>query len=276
MIFAKLDVQFDIHPKFCNAVTRGYMEACAYWCAVLTYLRRNDSEDGIMALHEIGYPLHVGHERAAKFCEQLVEVGLFERKEGGYLLLRYADKNELREDIETRRAKTRKRVAKHRAKLAGNGVTHGVTSPVTETNVTPSRAVFVPDSDSDSGSDSGSQIRERDPGLSTGADYRTVQPSDKLTAELREAAHLAGIREADVDSVWLKFCGHYAGQSLHVAGRWQYWCAEQLRRDRAAQARDSRYARPPAAEPPKPIKVTAADVAEMEAIYQRAVGGKDT
>ena len=145
MIFAKLDVCFDVHPKFVQLAMADLhgMATCAYWCAVLTHLRRNDSVDGYIPVTEIGLPLHVGNEAARKFCDRLVDAGLFERQEGGYLLLRYALKNETREDIEARLDSGRKRIAKHRRKVAEakrNGadvVTHGVTPPVTGQDVTP-------------------------------------------------------------------------------------------------------------------------------------------
>lgn len=43
----------------------------------------------------------------------------------------------------------------------------------------------------------------------------------------------------DVDGAWLKFCGHYAGQSLHVQGKWQMWCVQERNYERAARAREA-------------------------------------
>ena len=139
MIYAKLDVVFDVHPKFIKLAAKGRLDAVAYWCAVLTYLRRNDSKDGLIPSDEIGLPLHVGDEKALDLCQALVEVGLFERQKAGYLLARYSEKNETSEEIEKRRASTRDRVARYRngrgtgrVGNAGNGVTDVVTDHVTD------------------------------------------------------------------------------------------------------------------------------------------------
>ena len=142
MIFAKLDVCFDNHPKFLRLALSGDEGkiACAYWAAVLTFLRRNDSPDGTVADTDIGMPLQFGDGLARKLCERLVDAGLFERREGGYLLLRYAEKNETREQIEERRAANRDRVAKHRAKRAGRkkarSSAHVDGPPITPASVT--------------------------------------------------------------------------------------------------------------------------------------------
>lgn len=110
MIFAKLDVCFWRHKKF----RRAGAAACGYYAAALAYLREDETRDVVLEADDIGQILNVGEREAAKLLERLVDVGLFERVEGGYLLLRYAEKNETRDAIEARRAATRERVGEWR------------------------------------------------------------------------------------------------------------------------------------------------------------------
>ena len=70
-----------------------------------------------------------------------------------------------------------------------------------------------------------------------------VSPGNALPDELREAASIIGVR--DVPGAWLKFCGHYAGKTIHVAGWWQKWCANERKREQAGP----RSARVPLVQP---------------------------
>jgi hypothetical protein len=111
VIFAKLDVCFYRHTRF----HRAGLEASGLWAAALAFLRENDSQDGTIAFDELWRLFGVGERHGRKLANRLVEVGLFEPCDRGYVLCRYAAKNETREDIEARRAATAKRVAGHRA-----------------------------------------------------------------------------------------------------------------------------------------------------------------
>jgi hypothetical protein len=123
VIFAKLDVCFYRHTRF----VRAGLEAAGLWAAALTFLRENDSTDGRIAEDELWRLFAVGEKRGRHLADRLVEVGLFEPADGGYVLCRYAAKNETRDEIEARRAATRERVAKHR---------RGKAAPAADTAVT--------------------------------------------------------------------------------------------------------------------------------------------
>jgi hypothetical protein len=115
VIFAKLAVEVYSHPRFVEA---GY-EASGYWMHALAYLRHQESSNGFLADRVITMPLGGQRAKCRKLCDKLVSVGLFQRVEGGYLLLRYADKNETKEVIENHRAASRYRQATLRRERAG-------------------------------------------------------------------------------------------------------------------------------------------------------------
>lgn len=69
----------------------------------------------------------------------------------------------------------------------------------------------------------------RVPALVSRDSERLVSPGDELPDELRAAASIVGVR--DIDGAWLKFCGFCAGRTIHVAGRWQKWCADERKRE---------------------------------------------
>ena len=123
MIFAKLDVCFWRHPRFIDAG----LESCAFWAAALAWLRETESSTGFVSFARAKQLLDVGDKKARKLGERLVQFGLFDRCEGGYLLVRYSEKNETREQIDARRAAARERQAAfQRNRRAANGVSNGV------------------------------------------------------------------------------------------------------------------------------------------------------
>lgn len=238
MIFAKLDVDMWGHEKFVAAGPA----AVGYWAAALAYLRQHTSSDGYLAPHVLGLLLGLGEREARKLCERLVASGLFGRQDRGYVLLRYAAKNETREQIEARRSETRARVAAHRNSRR-NGVTsdHGNADCNASCNTV--QAGAVPGSGSHSGS-----------GSDPGEPERVIRPDDALTPELRELAKMLSVQ--DVDGAWLKFCGNYAGQVQHVQGMWQKWCVGEAKRERTERDRrnNPRYSPPGAPESANPYE----------------------
>lgn len=161
MIFAKLDVCFHRHPKF----VRAGVEACGYWAAVLAYLRDHKSDSGLLPDSEIKLPLHIGERKARQLCQRLVDCGLFERQEGGYLLLRYAEKNETGQEIDARLAGGRRRLSKFRGKTGTCEADHrtgnddvtrftaqavGSVKRVSSANVTRSTSLVESESESES------------------------------------------------------------------------------------------------------------------------------
>jgi hypothetical protein len=149
MIFAKLDVCVWRHERFIQAGPT----ACGYWMAALAWLREDSSSDGYISPTAAGMLLKIGDRKARNLSQRLVEVGLFEAKGDGYVLLGYTEKNETRDQIEARRAESRARTSAHRAsRRAGNGV-HAEQGNALPTRVTPNTGnAKVPGSDSDSGS----------------------------------------------------------------------------------------------------------------------------
>lgn len=59
---------------------------------------------------------------------------------------------------------------------------------------------------------------------------RYVALDDAILPEIVATAEMAGVQ--DIDGAWLKFCGHYAGKWLNVAGKWQLWCVNEAKRER--------------------------------------------
>ena len=252
MIFAKLDVCFWRHKKF----MRAGAAACGYYAAALTYLREDETSDGVLENDVLGQLLGVGPRESRRLCERLVEAGLFTRDDRGYVLVGYAEKNETKEQIDARRATSSKKVAAWRERnRAGNLVTSPSCNQVTPDEVTEvrERVTAGSDSDSPSGSVSGSssgvwaaQVAsavelERVPALPplvlVHPNERVVRIDDKIPDDLRATA-TANYHVQDVDSAWLKFCGNNADQVVHVQGRWQSFCAtwakiERSERDRA-------------------------------------------
>lgn len=138
MIFAKVDVTFPQHHRVLRLPRKIRASALGVWLTALCYTRGNDL-DGYVP----GEALDMVASKA--ILDELVTVGLFaaHEKDGvhGYIVLRYAEHNETKADVQRRRNDTRERVTKHR-KQNGNTLL---------TRVEPSA---VPDSDSDSGSGS--------------------------------------------------------------------------------------------------------------------------
>jgi len=152
VIFAKLDVCFWRHKKF----MRAGAAACGYYAAALTYLREDETTDGVLEDDVLGQVLGVGTRTARKHCERLEAVGLFTRVARGYALNGYADKNETKEQIDSRREATRAKLATWRKR-----------NQVTNRNVTGVEAapVTVPVTSSESESESESDQNKQTPNL---------------------------------------------------------------------------------------------------------------
>ena len=129
MIYAKLDVCFWRHKRF----RRAGVAAAGYWAAALAYLREDDSDDGFLPSDVVGQLLGVTEADGQAFCQVLVQVGLFQARDDGYLLVGYTTKNESRKQIEARKAANARKVASWRAKSrsGSDAVTDDVTSDVT-------------------------------------------------------------------------------------------------------------------------------------------------
>lgn len=223
MLYAKLDVCFDIHPKFIAAGPA----ACGYWAGVLTWLRRNDSTTGILPFTSVGHPLFVGEQCGQDLCDALVKVGLFSVKETGYLLNNYSLKNETKEEIEARREASRIRTARWRSARCNVG--DAASRPVTVTLGTGSALSLSVDA-SDQISTEAQPLFHYDPARVA------------LTAELRAYADMVPL--TGVDAVWKKF-GQLAVEkqwrfdSKGWSGRWERFCDAEAQ----YQAKDRERAR---------------------------------
>lgn len=60
---------------------------------------------------------------------------------------------------------------------------------------------------------------------------RYLSRLEALTPELMSIAQLATVQ--DIPAAWAKFCGHFADKWIHVSGRWQVWCVNEAKRERA-------------------------------------------
>jgi hypothetical protein len=284
MIFAKLDVCFWRHKKF----KRAGAAACGYYAAALAYLREDETRDGILDADVVGQLLDLGEREALKLTEKLVEVGLFERCEGGYQLLRYAEKNETRDQIDTRRAATKARVDLHRQARRGTAFVedHGPDSSCNALHpssqgtgvtryTTVTGGVLRTGSGSGSLSLSGSDLsegeREREP-LRESAVVPAAEPMPRETTVrldlprppvADEMAAMQGVQ--DVPGAWTKFCGHWHGQSVDLLGKWQFWCVNEARMERTGRERAARLgSRPFPAAPEAPPETSAERAARME------------
>jgi hypothetical protein len=116
MNYAKLYVDVYTHPKFIKA---GF-EASGYWMHALAYLRHQESSDGFLSEETITVPLIAKKAQCKRLCEELVAAGLFRKVEGGYVLLRYAERNETKADILLAKAAARERKSRSRHRAAGS------------------------------------------------------------------------------------------------------------------------------------------------------------
>jgi hypothetical protein len=154
MIFAKLYVDVYTHPKFIKA---GF-EASGYWMHALAYLRHQESSDGFLSEETITVPLAARKAQCKRLCEELVSAGLFRKVEGGYVLLRYAERNETKAEILSARAAARERKSKSRLRAAGSPRTSDskpsapmepMTAPISAIDVTRDTVTSVTEEASD-------------------------------------------------------------------------------------------------------------------------------
>jgi hypothetical protein len=179
-IFAKLGVCFWRHKKF----VRAGAEAAGYWAAALSYLREDESTDGVLENDVIGLLFGLGEREARKLCDRLVKVELFATHDRGYVLLGYATKNETKDEIAARRACIATRVANSRAKRrngSGNGVHSHIGNSSGNALQGGSVTLCVPVSVSPSVSDSDLLSGERDPDGSTSQVRLSEPPTDSET-----------------------------------------------------------------------------------------------
>lgn len=153
MIFARVDVAFRDHIRAGAAGEGGR----SLWLWGLLYARGQET-DGFLPEAFVRGAWGESAEHNLELAERLVAVGLWERVDGGWTMLRYADHNETKAEIEDRRAKERRKKKDQRERDFNNlrRVSPGES---------PGDPRGIPDSDSDSGSgkrDQEAEERDRD------------------------------------------------------------------------------------------------------------------
>jgi hypothetical protein len=106
MTWAKLDDKANEHRKQLAAGA----EACWLWACGLMYANRQRARDGFIPEAAVGmlYPF----KTPKRLADRLVEVGLWERTEGGYQIHRFHYWNQNKERYEDKLASGRERAAK--------------------------------------------------------------------------------------------------------------------------------------------------------------------
>lgn len=103
MAWVKLDDQIPRHPKILAA---GPSAAWLWLCSIAH--AQSQLSDGFIAKRDfslVGFSARDG----LRYARRLVDVGLFEEVEGGYLVHDYHDHNDSKEEVLTRRAEDRDR-----------------------------------------------------------------------------------------------------------------------------------------------------------------------
>jgi hypothetical protein len=108
MIYAKVDVKLRDHERAHRAGV-----AMATWTWALLYVREQESDGFIPDVALRGS--WVGERESMRHASKLVEVGLWEKTDGGWRICRYAEKNETKAAIEQRRLDARARMNRVRA-----------------------------------------------------------------------------------------------------------------------------------------------------------------
>lgn len=153
MTYAKLDDRYAMNAK----VIAVGAEAAFYHVAAICDCSQNES-DGFIPDARIFYlaPAMVGAKKAKRLVAALVDAGLLDVVEGGYVAHDYLEYNTPKAEIDAKRAQVRERVQRHRTKREGNAVSNAlpervtnalVTHPETETETeteTPQAAVAAP------------------------------------------------------------------------------------------------------------------------------------
>lgn len=141
MSWVWLDDGIDEHPKVARAEAAVGDSGLATMVRAIAYSNRNLT-DGFVPT-TVAAAL-TRHRKPAAVAQALVAAVLWEPVEGGFLVHDYADYQELREEIEAKRAKGAAKVRRHRdRKRAGNASVTGYTAvseALPDTSVTPAPA----------------------------------------------------------------------------------------------------------------------------------------
>lgn len=110
MSWAKIDDRANEHKK----QLRAGAEACWMWTCGLMYANRQDARDGFIP--EDAIFLFYRFTNPSELATKLVEVGLWDKVEGGYKVHDFHDWNQSKEEREAELAAARERMKKVRSK----------------------------------------------------------------------------------------------------------------------------------------------------------------
>lgn len=132
MTWVKLDDGFPRHPKVRRLSPVAFtLHVCGLcWCA--EYLT-----DGVILDGQVRDVSDLTPKQAEKGAGELVDRKLWDRIDGGYRIHDFLEYNPSREKVEAERARAAERIARYRAKKAGNAVGNSVGNGVTNALVTP-------------------------------------------------------------------------------------------------------------------------------------------
>jgi hypothetical protein len=150
------------------------------------YANRQPARDGYIPEQVLPMLYPLAPKQRARLCDRLVEVGLWERVQGGYQIHEFKAWNRTKEQVEVERESTRLRVAEFRrnktANSESNGSRNGVTQNTGNENVPdPLRSTPLPTEPDESSARASDGSQEPEPRL-------TSCPLD-----LREKAESVGI-----------------------------------------------------------------------------------
>ena len=132
MSWARIDDHANEHRK----QLRAGPEACWLWTCGLMYCNRQAARDGIIPDEVLGllYPSESFKIKPAKLAAKLVEVGLWERVNGGFRVHNWERWNRSSDAVEAERAKGRKRARRsfERRKAEEAAVSSGEEKPKTD------------------------------------------------------------------------------------------------------------------------------------------------
>jgi hypothetical protein len=112
-LWARLDVALSQHPRWMDAK----LSSRGFWTSALCWLRRYESETGIVPLRHLAIIGACTEKEARDACEDLVTAGLFAfHPDVGFELLHYADKNETGSQVDARRSAGAERQRRYREK----------------------------------------------------------------------------------------------------------------------------------------------------------------
>lgn len=183
MSWVRLDDGFPEHPKVL-ALGADYEVGISLLVRGMCYCARNLTDGFIPARTFSDNP---------QLVERLVELGLWERVEGGFQIHDYLAYNPSKERVLSTREAGRRRAANFRSNARCNGVTDGVTDGANNTTPQP---LPVPDEEIDHPTPAGGDLMERLRAISCGA-LDSAKAQDLIDTYGRDVCWFEALKIAD-------------------------------------------------------------------------------